>query len=305
MKNMKPIAIKIGACVLALGVLLGSGALLKALIVSAQAAADGQVVVDTAPTSIASNPLTTAANEPKPIPSPEPTDSPKDYRLNIVMFEPAISPGPNAEGPMQPTAKDMTKEQAAQIAAQAVSDLFGRDVTGCTAEMFFSTIYSPNPSSSILNTSVWQASFTLGNGMNFLCTLDSVTGRLYVAAGDTDLSFAQRQAAAKNPDGLTDKQLKQAGGDLWLDADPAISHDPAFAQAARDFVNKLGVGQIASVSAQDPNKEYSQAEIVTLTDGDAYYIGMDPAHALGLMQFYAGGFPDFSGTDAPSDLNRD
>ncbi|MCL2344123.1 MAG: hypothetical protein FWC62_09585, partial [Firmicutes bacterium] len=298
------------ACVLALGVLLGSGALLKTLIVSAQTAADSQVIVDTAMPSTGGNPAALEASEPASSPTLSTADSiasqndqttggqTHDYKLNVV----EITPNPDLS---RPSAKDLTKEQAAQIAARAVSDLFGRDVTGRTAEMFYTTIYSPSPSSSVLNTSVWQASFTLENGMNFLCTLDSVTGRLYVAAGDTDLSFAQRQSAAKNPDGLTDKQLKQAGGDLWLDADPAISHDPAFAQAARDFVNKLGVGQIASVSAQDPNKEYSQAEIVTLTDGDAYYIGMDPAHALGLMQFYAGGFPDFSGTDAPSDLNRD
>ena len=293
MKNIKSIVTKAGACALAATVLLGSGALLKTAIVSAQAATDRQVVTDTA-VSASSNPAKVLSASAESGSSPASSTIP-NYNLSIAMGKTYGE----SDYQSQPTAKDLSMNQAAQIAAQDFTNIFGRDVIGSTVDMYFDA-YSLNTDATILNTPAWDACFTLTNGMHFTVVLDSVTGQIYSASGDTDLTFAQQKEIEDSFKGLTQAQAdakKEALGKTGMeDAEnlkKTVANDPVFEQTARDFVaNKLQIGQIASVRAQDSDVKYSTSEVVTLSDGQAYVVQMDADHAVIRFNFYPGGVSD-------------
>ncbi|MBU5438375.1 hypothetical protein KQI42_10165 [Tissierella sp. MSJ-40] len=96
-----------------------------------------------------------------------------------------------------PTSQDMTKEDAAEIGAQALWEIFGLSLEGQVIEMGYQQPTESLPRSS------WYADVLINGKRSYCFSVDSVTGELFSIARertlDKKVSVAFDAALAKNP----------------------------------------------------------------------------------------------------------
>lgn len=97
----------------------------------------------------------------------------------------------------KPTEKDITKEAAAEIGAQALWSVFGENLEGQKIEMGYQSANESFPRSR------WYADVIINDVRSYSFAVDSVTGELFSVVRDRTLkekvSVAYDQALAKNP----------------------------------------------------------------------------------------------------------
>ena len=191
-----------------------------------------------------------------------------DYKLTVTLQDNSAKTGTSSQ--VRPGARDLTMEQAAQVMAQDIHDLFGADVQNSVVKM----VYDYHASD---NTAGWLAYITLPDKTtHFNCRINSITGQV------TDIGIS-----------LTDPKTGVTIGPSSDKPDAAkvkaLKADPALLQAAKDFVQNKLHQQVTAAKIGDVDRSYLGTGYcvrvnVALPDGSGYGIDLqDDSTFLGFQ----------------------